>query len=142
MYSSTNKISIGDLTLRLNGDDSIPTDGSGRILINDIGTISSRALICDSDQIISSDAANWYINAVGQSTASQDRILSRDSRGWRRNRDTANGIVRLFRNDDDMTHLEGVFTCQIEVDPESPISVGIYYASEYSYCIYICRGSL
>ena len=122
------------MTLRLNGDDSIPTDGSGRILITNIGVNSSRALTCDSDRtILSGDTANWYLNAVSQSTASEDRILGQDSRGWRRNRERANGIVRLFRNDANTTHLEGVFTCHIEVDPESPISVGIFYASEFLY---------
>ena len=120
----------GSLTLSLNGYDSIPIDGSGRILITDIGAANDEALICDSDQTTSTFTADWYINAVSQSIASQDRILSEDARGWHRNRDTANGIVRLLRNDNIMSPFEGVFTCQIEEDPISPVSVGIYYASK------------
>ena len=116
--------------MSLNGYDSIPIDGSGRILITDIGAANNEALICDSDQITSTGTSDWYINAASQSTASQDRILNEDARGWHRNRDTTNGIVRLLRNDNTMSRFEGVLTCQIEEDPASPISVGIYYASE------------
>lgn len=131
MIATTICTRSGSLALTLNGDDSIPIDGSGRILITDIGANNDGALICDSDQTTSSFTADWYINAANQSTASQDRVLSEDARGWHRNRDTANGIVRLLRNDNSMNHFEGVFTCQIEEDPASPISVGIYYPSEF-----------
>ena len=51
-------------------------------------------------------------------------------KGWIRNRDTENGIVRLLRDNRVSNPAEGVFTCEVEEDPGSPISLGIYYASE------------
>ena len=114
------------MTLSLKGN-SIPTDGSGRILITDVGLSWADSLICDSDWTTSSASSNWYTNPVSQSTASGDRIVNSDSRGWTRMRDPTNGIIRLRRYV--ANPQEGVFTCHIVEDPTSPISVGIYYAS-------------
>ena len=76
------------LTLHLTGYTSIPTDGSGRILITDIGLDDGTttddddddALLCQSDVETDSGNANWYLHPTQQSTAVGDRIQSTDDR--------------------------------------------------------------
>ena len=69
------------------------------------------------------------------STDDGDRIVSTgrntpDPRGWYRNRgnDSDHQLVRLRRGFD--TAEEGVFTCDIPGDDNTPRSVGVYYPSE------------
>ena len=133
---------IAGLTLTLRTYDSIPTDGSGRILITDIvvdnvGTTDedADALICQSD-VASVDIppiyANWYLNSTQLSTEEDGRIQSSDLRGWVRNRGedaSGNEIVRLKRHST-LTAEEGVFTCHVIGDSNTPVSVGIFYPSE------------
>ena len=133
------------MTLSLRGN-SIPTDGSGRIVITDInpdGDNDEDALICQSEMLISS-GGNWYLHPTQQTTQHTTdgsvRIEHTDSRGWRRNRATVITVVsetrRLIRlrRDDSIASggraLEGVFTCDIPGDTNTPVSVGIYYPSE------------
>ena len=129
------------VTLSLRGN-SIPTDGSGRIVITDInpdGDNDVDALICQSElSIITS--GNWFLHPTQQRTDESDRIQTTDSRGWHRNRATVTignsgsyRLVRLRRDDivaSGSRALEGVFTCDIEGDTNTPVSVGIYYLSE------------
>ena len=64
------------MTFSLTGYDSIPTDGSGRILITDINPNEQNdvdALICRSESVIS-QGGNWYLNSNQQSTDTGDRI--------------------------------------------------------------------
>ena len=81
---------------------SIPTDGSGRLLITDIrlrngqrSTSNEDALICRSSRgvaelRISHGAGDWYIDPelVGTNIAGE-RISGSNDRGWTRNRDRA-----------------------------------------------------
>ena len=130
------------VVLSLRGN-SIPTDGSGRIVITDInpdGDNDEDALICQSELSTSVNGGNWYLHPTQQTTDHSDRIQSIDLRGWRRNRATViisnSGtlqLVRLRRDDSAASGgraLEGVFTCNIEGDTNTPVSVGIYYLSE------------
>ena len=120
------------LTLHLNGYDSIPTDGSGRILITDIGLVDAGALLCQSDVAPYSGNGDWYLHPTQLSIAEDDRIQSyMHPRGWARNRGlNSNGhrLVRLRRRS--ITAEEGVFTCHVVEASNTPISVGIYYPSE------------
>ena len=64
------------MTFSLTGYDSIPTDGSERILITDINPNEDNdmdALICRSE-IATSEKGNWYLNSNQQSTEDGDRI--------------------------------------------------------------------
>ena len=127
------------LSLRSN---SIPTDGSGRIVLTDInpdGDNNDDALICRSELSIS-NGGNWYLHPTQQTTDDSVRIQDHDPRGWARNRATftisGSGTRRLvrLRRDDSIASggraLEGVFTCDIPGDSNTPVSVGIYYPSE------------
>ena len=124
------------MTFSLRGD-SIPTDGSGRVLITDInpnGVNNEDALICRSGKPISS-GGDWYLHPTEMSTNVDDRIANFNGisdRGWLRNRqyyDTEDHrLVRLRRAFD--TAEEGVFTCHIPGDFNTPVSVGIYYLSK------------
>ena len=129
------------MTLSLRGD-SIPTDGSGRIVITDInpdGVNNVDALICLSELSLSVNG-EWYLHPTQQTTENSDRVQSMDSRGWIRNRDTftigpteTGRLVRLRRVDSIAIGgiaLEGVFTCNIDGDTNTPVFVGIYYPSE------------
>ena len=125
------------MTLSLRGD-SIPTDGSGRIVITDInpdGDNDEDALVCRSEMTFSNNGGNWFLHPTQLTTDVSDRIQSYDSRGWHRNRDLIDGhrLVRLKRYDSIASGgraLEGVFTCDIAGDTNTPVSVGIYYPSE------------
>ena len=64
------------MTFSLTGYDSIPTNGSGRILITDINSNEDNdmdALICRSESV-TSQGGNWYLNSNQQSTDADDRI--------------------------------------------------------------------
>ena len=125
--------------LSLRGD-SIPNDGSGRIVITDInptGDNNEDALICLSEMSLLS-SGNWYLHPTQQTNDGSVRISDTDSRGWRRNRNVTHGgrrLVRLRRDDsvamgNNDRALEGVFTCDIPGDTNTPVHVGIYYPSE------------
>ena len=129
---------------------SIPTDGSGRLLITDIrlrngqsNTSDEDALICRSsgnvvELGISHGAGDWYIDPelVGTNITlvSGERISGSNDRGWTRNRDRENssGIyhraVRLKRVSE--TAVEGKFTCHIPNDRNNNKSLFILYPSE------------
>ena len=139
MYTLLLFILIG-VTLSLRGN-SIPTDGSGRIVITDInpdGDNDEDALICQSE--MPGIVGNWFLHPTQQTMDESDRIESTDSRGWSRDRATTTigitGFGRLvrLRRDDSVASggraLEGVFTCDIPGDSNTPVSVGIYYPSE------------
>ena len=129
------------VTFSLTGYDSIPTDGSGRVLITDInpnGDNNEDALICRSeiDTFTTNGGSNWFLHPTEMSTDNGDRIVSNhdtttDPRGWARNRDLDSGhrLVRLRRAS--ATAEEGVFTCDIPGDNNTPRSVGVYYPSEF-----------
>ena len=84
---------------------------------------------------------DWYLHPTQLSTAEGDRIQSSDPQGWSRNRGTDSAghrLVRLKRHST-ITAEEGVFTCHIVGDSNTPVSVGIYYPSESLWtvlCIY------
>ena len=134
--------SVG-VTFSLTGNDPIPTDGSGRVRIFDIGYNDEDALICRSERnIFTSTVGNWFLHPTETSTDNGDpdddsdygdRIVNdynRPDQGWRRNRglDSGHRLVRLRRVTD--TAEEGVFTCDIREEDNTPRSVGIYYPSE------------
>ena len=67
------------MTFSLTGYDSIPSDGSGRVLITDInpnGDNNEDALICRSETSISGNApvGDWYLHLTEMSTNTSDRV--------------------------------------------------------------------
>ena len=136
---------------------SIPTDGSGRLLITDIrlyngyyySTSDEKALICLSSRHIGELQSSptfdvWYIDPEVNNTLNtiSGKRISKgsDDRGWTMNRDRVrvNGegspfhrVVRLKRVSE--TALEGKFTCQIPNDSNNNKSLLILYPSEYNY---------
>ena len=126
------------MTFSLRGDDSIPTGGSGRVLITDInpnGDNNEDALICRSEiDGFTTNGGDWFLHPTEMSTDDDDRINpdnGNPDRGWLRNRglDSGHLLVRLRR--DSATAEEGVFTCHITGDINTPRSVGVYYPSEF-----------
>ena len=129
------------MVLSLRGD-FIPTYGSEQIVITDInpdGDNDVDALICLSVGSITSSIqfGDWYLHPTQQTADISYRIQSTDSRGWHRNRGGVlnhRQLVRLRRDDSAASvgrALEGVFTCDIPGDIKTPVSVGIYYPSEF-----------
>ena len=125
------------MTFALRGN-SIPTDGSGRVLITDInpdGDNDVDALICRSEIHHNTFGGNWYLDPTEISTDDGDRINpvnGNADRGWFRNRgldSEDHRLVRLRRRGFP-TALEGVFTCDILGDINAPRFLGIYYPSE------------
>ena len=112
-------------------DDSIPTNGSGRVLITAIGDTNGNALIFRSE-IPTTAGGEWYLHPTEISTDDDDRIASPPpDRGWSRNRandSEGHRLVRLRRATD--TAEEGVFTCDITGDNNTPGYLGVYYPSE------------
>ena len=117
---------------------SIPTNGSGRVLITDInpnGDNNEDALICRSEIVINF-GGNWFLHPTEMSTDDVDRIVNTATsdtaadRGWKRNRDIDSGhrLVRLRRTFD--TAEEGVFTCHIPGDNNTPRYLYITYPGE------------
>ena len=129
---------------------SIPTDGSGRLLITDIrlhngqsSTSDEDALICRSSENIQMlrtfpGTGDWYLDSeLGDTTTtlvSGIRISGSSDRGWIRNRGRVNisdvlyhmlGLRRMSE-----TAVEGKFTCHIPNDSNNNKSLLILYPSE------------
>ena len=121
------------------GYTNIPSDGSGRILITHIvfdNQSNDQALICRTNTP-NPTTANYFLHPSMQTTDGNYVIQSTDPRGYRRNRDLANGIVRLRRNSDTTSWTEGVLTCIFHGVTDPTISVGVYYSSESHYNLYM-----
>ena len=77
-------------------------------------------------------SGDWYLHPTQLSIDNGDRIRGVDPRGWIRNRGSDSDehrLVRLKRHST-ITAEEGVFTCHVVGDSNTPVSVGIYYPSE------------
>ena len=61
------------MTFSLRENDSIPTDGSGRVLITDISYKGDYHLICRSERNVSS-GGDWFLHPTEMSTDDDDRI--------------------------------------------------------------------
>ena len=128
------------VSLSLNGRN-ISTDGSGRVNVNDIAFgLDSSALICQSN--VTTGNGQWYLHPTEESTEEQDRIKD-TSQGWfsTTSMTSVNQLVRQvrLRRATGHTAQEGVFTCYISKDSDTPISVGIYYPSELRTDMALCR---
>ena len=118
---------------------SISNDGTGRVVVTDILNTDDKALICRSERT-TSEQGDWFLHPTEMSTYAGDpdndtdngdRIVSPPHNGgWNRNRGTDSGhqLVRLKRITD--TAEEGVFTCDIPGDDNTPRYLGVYYPSE------------
>ena len=131
-------------------DVSIPTDGSGGLLITDIilhngqsNTSDEGALICRSSEDIGTlrtilGAGDWYLDPeLGDTTttlSSGRRISGSSDQGWTRNRDRENSsgryhlVLRLKRVSE--TAVEGKFRCHIPNDSNNNRSLLVVYPSE------------
>ena len=121
-------ISTG-VILILKGE-SIPTDGSGRILITDINTNGAgnhEALVCQSEPNEDYGHGNWSFDNVKIGSIS-------GVQGWETEKFRGQGIlqVRLVRIS--YAAEEGVFACHLDETREPATFVGIYYPSEFEDC--------
>ena len=130
---------------------SIPTDGSGCLLITDISLHNSHTITSDEEALICLSSRNvvelqssqtfdsWYLDPEVKNTTntvSGERINKKsDDRGWSVNKGQVNGegtplqrVVRLKRVSE--TALEGKFTCHIPNDSNNNKSLLILYPSE------------
>ena len=137
-------------------NNSIPTDGSGRLLITDVsihnGIISESdeyALICHADKLlnveprISPGTGDWYLDPnVSETPAnivSGQRIITEDNRGWTRTRNSLtlpHRLVRLKRVSE--TAVEGKFICNISGDINNIKFLLLLYPSECEMCEVQC----
>jgi hypothetical protein len=123
---------------------SIPTDGSGRLLITDISlrngqnnTSDEDALFChatkDVTMIREVHIGDWYLETDFETTTAYGKRIDGDNdRGWTRNREYAVNVsgvyyrlVRLKRVSE--TAVEGKFTCHIPGDSNNNRSLLILY---------------
>ena len=121
------------LTLR---NTSIPTDGSARILITDVGDNAEDALTCRSRFPINDSAiTDWYFHPTQATVEEEDTVVFNDIRGWSRSGALLHGdvLVRLIRASS-MAE-EGMFTCQTTLSSEI-VTVGIYYPSRFLIIFY------
>ena len=130
-------------TTILSGE-SIPTDGSGHLLITDISltnrqtqTSNDRSLFCHATKDVTMgrdiDIGDWYLQFDFETTT----VIGdgNNDRGWTRDKGTVyvNGIyylhVRLKRVSE--TAVEGKFSCQFPGDSNNNKYLFILYPSEY-----------
>ena len=121
--------------------DSIPNNGTGRVLVTDIGRNDDSALICRSENA-TSEEGDWFLHPTEMSTDrgdpkndtdNGDRIVSHPHthKGWdsiRANGSEGHQLVKLRKRSDNAE--EGVFTCNIPGDDNTPRFVVVYYPSE------------
>ena len=147
---------------------SIPTDGSGRLLITNISLYTKQtsnsdeeALICRSNRHVqelntSPTTNKWYLDPEVVTTTNtvtgemiSEEIIGKgwtDDRGWTVNRDrvhvngegSPNHRVVRLKRVSE-TALEGKFTCHITNDSNNNKSLLILYPSEFSVLIYPCQ---
>ena len=129
--------------------DSIPTDGSGRLLITDISvhngqnsTSDEDALFCHSTKDVTIlrelDIGDWYLEPDFENTTAYGKRIDGDNdRGWNSIRVYSANIsgvyyrlVRLKRVS--KTAVEGNFTCHFPGDSNNNRSLLILYPSEYN----------
>ena len=130
-------------TTILSGD-SIPTNGSGRLLITDISltygqtqTSDDSALFCHSTEDITIvrdvHIGDWYLEPEN-TTVIGDRRDGGNDRGWTRNRGSVNVSRHLYRHVRlkrvSEAAVEGKFTCHIPGDSNNKYLL-ILYPSEY-----------
>ena len=126
--------------------DSIPTDGSGRLLITGISlhngqnsTSDDDALFChatkDVAMIRELNIGDWYLETDFETTTPYGKRIDGDNdQGWTRSRSTVNilnisyRLVRLRKVSE--TAVEGKFTCHIPRDSNNNKSLLILYPSE------------
>ena len=112
----------------------IPTDGSGRVLITDIKSTDTEALICRTPETAGGRTL-WYLDHEDENVTSSDNashISGGNFQGWktRRNMVTSDGYIikKLIRISD--TAVEGRFICGDIQKRESAIALLILYPSE------------
>ena len=128
---------------------SIPTNGSGRLLITDISltygqtqTSNDSALFCHATRDVKTvrelDIGDWYLQPDFETTTAMgERIYGDNDRGWMRERGNVflnkssplYRQVRLKRVSE--TAEEGKFTCHIPEDSNNNKYLLILYPSEY-----------
>ena len=134
------------ITTILSGD-SIPTDGSGLLLITDISltnrqtqTSNDSALFCHATRDVKTvrelDIGDWYLQPDFEtSTGTGERIDGGNDRGWMRERENVNVSRSLYRQVRlkrvSQTAVEGKFTCQFPGDSNNNKYLLILYPSEY-----------
>ena len=118
----------------------IPTDGSGRVLITDIKSTDTEALICRTPETAGGRTL-WYLDHEDENVTSSDNashIPGDYFQGWktRRNMVTSDGykIKKLIRISD--TAVEGRFICGNFQKWESAIALLILYPSESGVCVW------
>ena len=138
---TANEIFVG-VTLSLRSS-SVSTDGSGHIVITDINPGDpynyEDALICQSELLTLSARGDWFLHPTQQTTqVTNNGSISMESNDalWCRTRATITisgnetcQLVRMIRYESYASGgraLEGVFTCHIDGDSNTPVSVGIY----------------
>ena len=119
----------GTLSFSLAGNTNIPIDGRGRIHITHIGFDNANGLICRTNTP-NPTGSDYYLHPSMQTTNEGDRVQNTDTRGWTRNRDRPNGIIRLRRVSSTTNWTEGVLTCRFHGISDPSISVGVYYSSK------------
>ena len=116
---------------------SIPSNGTVPISIHEIGDNATGALVCESEGW-TLEKGEWYLHPTKQSIDEGYRIDSSPGvadQGWHvlNTLSDMNIIgtrkVRLWRDSDSIAE-EGMFTCHIKGDINTPVSVGIFYHSE------------
>ena len=126
--------------------DSIPTDGSGHLLITDISLQNSTSdedpLFCHSTKDVSIlrefDIGDWYLEPDFETTTDYGKRIDRNNdRGWERDgayydvnvNNIHYRLVKLKRVSE--TAMEGKFTCHFPGDSNNNKSLLILYPSEY-----------
>ena len=79
---------LGTLHLSLLNYENIPTDGSGRILISDIGEGNTDSLICHTDDPGTVESSEWYYNSTSPTTDPAVKVDADNNRHWQINRGT------------------------------------------------------
>ena len=104
------------------------------ININDISiNPSGVGLICQSENEIPGNpmGRHWYIDPEMESTAMDDRIVNDDVRGWVRTTvGLSNNIRQVIIRREETGAVEGVFTCEMELDINPTRSLYVLYPSE------------
>ena len=124
---------VGKFSLKLPGDRDIPTDGSGRVDVTDIGKNEQNSLLCQfkTRRYTPTDEFLWRVEGNDIPRWARDSEAGTHYLGWisAAFNEAPNLGIKLYR-DPNVTAKENTFHCNNKNNKDESMEVGIFYQNK------------